>query len=45
MKLGKLVMKATSTFALVLAVLNVNSACWGSMHQPKVPEAAMRFKR
>lgn len=41
---SKFWLKALSALALALTVLNVNSACWFCMHQPKVPDAAMRFK-
>lgn len=44
----KLLMKAlkfTSCFALLLTVLNVNAACGGYLHQAKVPECAMKYKK
>lgn len=38
-------MKAVCSFALALAVLNVNSACFFCCYQPEVPEQLNKFKK
>ena len=39
------VMKVASGLALLVAVSNVNAACFFNCYQPEVPETAMKFKR
>lgn len=39
------IMKAATCFAMVATVSSVNAACILICHQPKVPQAANRFKR
>lgn len=38
-------LRMVSSFALFLTMLNVNSLCMSTGHQPRVPECANRFKK
>lgn len=40
-----LAMKCTSCLALLLTIVNVNATCGAIAHQPKLPAAAMKFKK
>lgn len=37
--------KSVAAFAFVATLVNVNSACTFFVHQPKVPEEAMKLKK
>jgi cyclic lactone autoinducer peptide len=39
------VMKVLSCMALMIAVSNVNSACFFNCYQPEIPDAAKKFKK
>lgn len=39
------VMKILSIEARCMAKLNVNSACAGPLHQPKVPDSAKKLRK
>lgn len=39
------VIKLSSNLALKLAVINVNSTCMAIAHQPKLPEAMLKYKK
>lgn len=38
-------MRSTTTLALMLTVLNVNATCGYIFHQPKLPVAALKYKK
>lgn len=38
-------LQVASSFALVLTMLNVNTTCVYTGHQPHVPDCAKRFKK
>ena len=39
------VMKVLSCMALMIAVSNVNSACFFNCYQPEIPDAAKKLKK
>lgn len=40
-----LLMKVCLTLASAFVIISVNSTCMGPGYQPKIPDAANRFKR
>jgi cyclic lactone autoinducer peptide len=44
-KIISAVMKHISAAAKGIAILNVNSACAGPLHQPKVPDCANKLQK
>lgn len=38
-------LKMTTLMAMVVTVCNVNAACAWVLHQPKIPEGAMKYKK
>lgn len=45
MKFVNILVKISAVCALALTILNVNTTCIGFGHQPKVPQAAQKFKK
>lgn len=43
--LRKLPFKCMAALALMVTAVSVNQACFYTIHQPEVPEAAMKLKR
>ncbi len=43
--LMKLPLSCMAALALMITAVSVNQGCFYTVHQPKVPEAAKRFKR
>lgn len=39
------IIQFSSVLALAFAVLNINTLCSATGHQPKAPASAMRFKK
>ncbi len=44
-KLINWMMKLTACMALIVTIANVNSTCLAIIHQPKLPEAALKYKK
>lgn len=44
-KMSAVFLKMASCFALLLTIANVNSTCYAIVHQPKIPDIAMRYKK